>query len=98
MNKNGDTPPATPARSREDRSPQNRPSDGAVPPADRLLLAGVRAGDADVGQRFVRDHYPGVYRYLLHLTGSLNAAEDLTQVSFHPAWRRLDTFEGRAAL
>jgi RNA polymerase sigma-70 factor (ECF subfamily) len=63
-----------------------------------MLLARLRAGDSEAGHRFVQDYYPGVYRYLLYLTGSPETAEDLTQETFLQAWLRLDTFEGRAAL
>src|SRR5919202_1116561 len=66
--------------------------------ADALLLARIRAGDPEAGHQFVHDYYLGVYRYLLYLTGSPQAAEDLTQETFLQAWRGLDTFEGRAAL
>jgi RNA polymerase sigma-70 factor (ECF subfamily) len=74
------------------------PTGQAGPSADGLLLERIRAGDLDAGHQFVQDHYPGVYRYLLYLTGSVEAAEDLTQETFLQAWRRLDTYEGRAAL
>jgi RNA polymerase sigma-70 factor (ECF subfamily) len=83
---------------RENRSMQSLPADGPLPIADRLLLEQIRAGDPDAGHRFIQEHYPGVYRYLLYLTGNPEAAADLTQETFLQAWRRLDTFNGRSAL
>jgi RNA polymerase sigma-70 factor (ECF subfamily) len=41
----------------------------------------------------VRDHWAGVYRLLLSLTGSAHEAEDLTQETFRRALRRLGSFE-----
>src|SRR5262249_4706033 len=72
--------------------------DGTAPSAGEPLLSRIRAGDLDAGHQFVREYYAGVYRYLLYLTGSPQAAEDLTQETFFQAWRRLETFDGRAAL
>src|SRR5207302_6711556 len=59
---------------------------------DGRLVEQLRHGDADAGHRLVRDYYPGVYRYLLYLTGRADTAEDLTQETFLQAWRSLDTF------
>jgi len=66
--------------------------------SDLLLLEQLRCHDVEAGRRFVRDHYPGVYRYLLYLTGRRETAEDLAQETFVQAWRYLDTFEGRCSL
>src|SRR2546425_11914003 len=63
-----------------------------------LLLEQLRRGDVEAGRRFIQDHYPGIYRYLVHLTGCRDAAEDLTQETFLQAWRHLDDFEGRSTL
>src|SRR6266851_2944018 len=104
MSEDLDASPAPSARStrrnvnRSDHSPPSVPTGRAVPSADGLLIERIRAGDPDAGNEFVQDHYPGVYRYLLYLTGSPEAAEDLTQETFLQAWRRLESFEGRAAL
>jgi RNA polymerase sigma-70 factor (ECF subfamily) len=65
---------------------------------DGRLIEQLRQGDAEAGRQFVREYYPGVYRYLLYLTGQPQAAEDLTQETFVQAWRGLDGFEGRAPL
>jgi RNA polymerase sigma-70 factor (ECF subfamily) len=65
---------------------------------DLLLLERLRCGDVDAGHRLVRDHYPAIYRYLVHLTGCRDVAADLTQETFLQAWRHLDAFEGRSTL
>jgi RNA polymerase sigma-70 factor (ECF subfamily) len=65
---------------------------------DARLLEQIRTGDAEAGRRFVGEHYPGIYRYLLYLTGQPELAEDLTQETFLQGWRHLDTFQGRASL
>jgi RNA polymerase sigma-70 factor (ECF subfamily) len=62
------------------------------------LLEQIRAGDADAGHRFVREHYHAIYRYLLYLTEQPDQAEDLTQETFLQGWRYLDTFRGRGSL
>src|SRR6266852_978663 len=76
----------------------SRPPAEGVLDSDARLVRQLRRGDAEAGHRFVRDYYPGVYRYLLYLTGRPEMAEDLTQETFLQAWRRLETFEGRSAL
>src|SRR5437016_5155737 len=82
----------------EDPMAQSASADRSAPSADMLLLEQIRSGDAEAGHCFIRDYYPGVYRYLLYLTGRPEMAEDLTQETFLQAWRRLETFEGRSAL
>jgi RNA polymerase sigma-70 factor, ECF subfamily len=69
-----------------------------VPDTDAHLLEQLRSGEAEAGHRFVREHYPAIYRYLLYLAGRPDLAEDLTQETFVQAWRALDRFQGRAAL
>jgi RNA polymerase sigma-70 factor (ECF subfamily) len=73
------------------------PDDGDLP-AEARLLEQLRRGDAEAGRRFVREQYPAVYRYLVHLTGRPDLAADLTQETFLQAWRYLDRFEPRAPL
>jgi RNA polymerase sigma-70 factor (ECF subfamily) len=66
--------------------------------ADALLVEQVRRGDPEAGHRFFQEQYPGVYRYLLWLTGRPDLAEDLAQETFVRAWRYLDAFDDRAPL
>jgi RNA polymerase sigma-70 factor (ECF subfamily) len=68
------------------------------PSAEARLVEQIRRGDADAGRRFVHEFYPGVYRYLLYLTGQPETADDLTQETFVQAWRSLDTLDERALL
>src|SRR5262245_54945146 len=104
MSKDTDAPSAASAASarrsedREDHALPSVPINETAPTADRLRGARIRAGDLDAGHQFVQEYYPGIYQYLLYLTCSTEAAADLTQETFLQAWRRLDTFEGRAAL
>jgi RNA polymerase sigma-70 factor (ECF subfamily) len=70
----------------------------ALPAADARLLEQIRSGDREAEYRFVREYYPGIYRYLVYLTGSPELAQDLTQETFLQSWRHLYCFEGRGSL
>ncbi|HVT12328.1 MAG TPA: sigma-70 family RNA polymerase sigma factor [Fimbriimonadaceae bacterium] len=65
---------------------------------DRRLVKRAAAGDGEAANRLVSQHYTDVVRFLLHLTGHINEAEELAQETFVKAWQRLATFEGRASL
>src|SRR5262249_33101389 len=65
-----------------DRPRPRSPAVERLPDADALLLEQIRSADAEAGQRFVREHYSAIYRYLLYLTGRRDLAEDLTQETF----------------
>lgn len=82
----------------KDRDRSGPPADATLPTAEARLVEQIRAGDAEAGQRFVREQYPAIYRYLVHLTGRPDLAEDLTQETFLQGWRRLETFQGRGSL
>src|SRR5688500_7285176 len=82
----------------EDQVGSGPPAVRMRPDTDARLLEQIRAGDAEAGHSFVREHYPAVRRYLLYLTGQRDLAEDLTQETFLQAWRHLDQFQGRAPL
>jgi len=43
-------------------------------------------------------HYEKAYRLLVHLTGDVHEAEDLTQETFISAWEKITAFQGRATL
>jgi RNA polymerase sigma-70 factor, ECF subfamily len=81
-----------------DRGSGTPPAEGIRIESEARLLEQIRSGDADAAGRFVREQYPGIYRYLLYLTGQPDRAADLTQETFFQAWRHLDSFEGRASL
>jgi RNA polymerase sigma-70 factor, ECF subfamily len=82
----------------EDRACSDTPATEKLPDADARLLEQIHAGDAEASRRFVREHYPAIYRYLLYLTRRPEQAEDLTQETFLQAWRHLGTFIARASL
>lgn len=65
---------------------------------ERGLVKKALAGDRDAAERLVVAHYPGVIRFLLHLTGHINEAEELAQETFLKAWSKLGSFEGRSSL
>jgi len=52
------------------------PAFAPQPAAEARLLARLRQGDPEAGRQLVRDYYPGVYRYLVYLTGRPELAED----------------------
>jgi RNA polymerase sigma factor (sigma-70 family) len=83
---------------REDSIPPE-PLDAETGPCpDARLVQQLRQGDPEASHQFVRDYYPGVYHYLLYLTGRRETAEDLAQETFLQAWRRLETFDNRRPL
>ena len=83
---------------RDDSRSPDRAAAGATSGPDARLVQQLRQGDPEAGRQFVREYYPGVYRYLFYLTGRREAAEDLTQETFVQAWRRLETFDNRGSL
>jgi RNA polymerase sigma-70 factor (ECF subfamily) len=67
-------------------------------PDENRLVSDLRAGRPEACATVVRAHYPAVYRFLVHLTGDVHQAEDLTQDVFAAAWEKRATFEGRSTL
>jgi len=65
--------------------------------ADFRLVKRAIGGDRSAADRLVQDHYPGVLRFLLHLTGSLEEAEEIAQETFVRGWRGLDSFGGSSS-
>jgi RNA polymerase sigma-70 factor (ECF subfamily) len=61
-------------------------------------LAAARSGDQVAFARLVEPHRRELQVYCYRMLGSLLDAEDLVQETLLRAWRRLDTFEGRASL
>jgi RNA polymerase sigma-70 factor (ECF subfamily) len=72
-------PPEKTSVDREETSPPGLPPARNLRSANARLVDQLRRGDADAGREFVAQHYPGIYRYLLRLTGCPETAEDLTQ-------------------
>jgi RNA polymerase sigma-70 factor (ECF subfamily) len=65
---------------------------------ERRTVRHILDGDRAAGEQLVTAHYPRVYRFLCHLTGSRQHAEDLAQQSFLKAWQALASFRGEATL
>lgn len=68
--------------------------------ADESITAwalAARSGDADAVERFVRALHPDVRRYVTHLCGDPQAADDLAQDTFLRALGSLHRFEGRSS-
>jgi RNA polymerase sigma-70 factor, ECF subfamily len=63
---------------------------------ERQLLAACRLGDGDALRQLVDMHYDPLFRFLWRLTGSSDAAAELTQETFVHALERLDSFDGRS--
>jgi RNA polymerase sigma-70 factor (ECF subfamily) len=61
-------------------------------------VARILAGDRAECEELVRQTYPGVYRFLLHLTSDPETAADLTQDTFRTAWQKLGGFDGRSSI
>jgi RNA polymerase sigma-70 factor (ECF subfamily) len=61
-------------------------------------LAAARAGNQDEFSALVEPYRRELQLHCYRMLGSLEDAEDLVQETLLRAWRRLDTFEGRAAL
>ena len=64
---------------------------------ERQLLKAIRAGSREACAEVVRRHYGRIYGFLLHLSGQVSTAEDLTQETFAAAWANIGSFRGRAS-
>src|SRR2546421_10096621 len=74
-------------------------SQSAVIQADEMAyIAGARAGDQAAFQRLTDPYRRELLVHCYRMLGSLEDAEDMLQETLLRAWRRLDTFEGRASL
>jgi RNA polymerase sigma-70 factor (ECF subfamily) len=67
-------------------------------PEEQGLLSDLRSGRPGACAELIRLHYQKVYRLLVHLTGDVHQAEDLTQETFVSAWEKIASFQGRATL
>lgn len=62
---------------------------------DEALVRRARAGDRVAFGELVRRYQRPVYGFVYQMTGSAEAAEDVTQEVFLRAWRYLDRFDAR---
>jgi RNA polymerase sigma-70 factor, ECF subfamily len=62
------------------------------------LLGAARSGDRAAFDALVAQHRRALHLHCYRMLGSYHDAEEATQETLLRAWRRLDTFEGRAPL
>jgi RNA polymerase sigma-70 factor (ECF subfamily) len=62
------------------------------------LLNDLRSGCPVACAELIHLHYQKVYRLLVHLTGDVHQAEDLTQETFASAWEKVAAFQARSTL
>jgi RNA polymerase sigma-70 factor, ECF subfamily len=63
---------------------------------ERSRVAAARLGDRNAFESLVEPHRRGIHLHCYRMTGSLTDADDMVQETLLKAWRRIDTFEGRA--
>ena len=56
------------------------------------------AGERSAFETGVSSHYASFYRQLLHLTGNVDTAADLTPETFVKAWKSIRTLAARSAI
>ncbi|MEZ5064601.1 MAG: RNA polymerase sigma factor [bacterium] len=69
-----------------------------TPLVPRETVRAAVEGDLAAFERIYRTHVGRVHALCVRLTGNEDEAQDAVQETFVKAWRRLDTFEGRASL
>ncbi len=77
--------------------PENRYPSGVVGDIDAALAA-ARAGDQHQFSALTEPYRRELQVHCYRILGSLQDAEDLVQETLLRAWRRLDTYEGRASI
>ena len=77
--------------------PENRYPSGVVGEIDAALAA-ARAGDQHQFSALTEPYRRELQVHCYRILGSLQDAEDLVQETLLRAWRRLDTYEGRASI
>ena len=67
-------------------------------PAIAVHLAAAQAGDEREFSRLTEPYRHELQSHCYRILGSLQDAEDIVQETLLRAWRRLNTYEGRASL
>lgn len=62
-------------------------------PADDALISRLRSGDEEAFAILYREHQAQIYRFALHMSGSHNIAEEVTQESFLALLREPQRFD-----
>lgn len=62
------------------------------------LVQRILSGDTAAGELLVVEHYARIYRWLYHLTGNREIAQELTQQTFVRAWQRLASLRNELSL
>lgn len=73
-------------------------SDAPVPPTRDTAIATMRAEDAGAFAELVEPYRRELHVHCYRMLASYEDAQDLVQETFLRAWRRRETFEGRATL
>ena len=69
-----------------------------IEPDEQTLLAAARAGDHDAFEHLIDPYRRELLVHCYRMLGSLEDADDAMQETLLRAWRKLDSFEGRAPL
>ena len=75
----------------------NAPSSAGIPASGQFRPAAL-AGDSAAFEALTEPYRRELLAHCYRIMGSLEDAEDLVQESLLRAWKRLNTYEGRASL
>ena len=70
----------------------------AAAETDRGLLEAALRGDGDAFRALIEPHRRALHVHCYRMLGSVHDADDAVQETMLRAWRRLDTYAGRASI